>query len=58
MQQGTAPESAGKPPPELDRTAIRDLLKLTPLERLQLAADEANNLGELLGVARSDRSRD
>lgn len=32
----------------IDRTAIRELLKLTPKERLELAAQEANNLSHLL----------
>ncbi|HZJ50685.1 MAG TPA: helix-turn-helix domain-containing protein [Actinomycetota bacterium] len=32
----------------IDPTAIRELLKLTPKERLELAAQEANNLAHLL----------
>lgn len=36
----------------IDRTAIRELLKLTPKERLELAAQEANNLSRFLERAR------
>lgn len=31
----------------VDRTAIRELLRLTPAERLELAVEEARNLSEL-----------
>ncbi|MGH8923101.1 MAG: helix-turn-helix domain-containing protein [Acidimicrobiia bacterium] len=33
--------------PGLDRSAIRELLRLTPRQRLELAAAEANNLEQL-----------
>lgn len=33
---------------EVDRSAIRELLRLSPAERLQLAAEEARNLDEFL----------
>lgn len=33
--------------PGLDRSAIRELLRLSPQQRLQLAATEANNLDRL-----------
>jgi transcriptional regulator with XRE-family HTH domain len=36
----------------IDRTAIRELLRLTPAERLQAAASSANNLRRLLRSAR------
>lgn len=36
------------PIPEVDRTAIRELLRLTPGERLRLAAAEAASLERLL----------
>jgi hypothetical protein len=35
---------ANQPAPEIDRTAIRYLLTLTPEERIRLAAEEARNL--------------
>jgi transcriptional regulator with XRE-family HTH domain len=34
--------------PGLDRTAIRELLRLRPRQRLELAASEANNLARLV----------
>jgi transcriptional regulator with XRE-family HTH domain len=35
----------------VDRTVIRQLLRLTPRERLDLAVTEANNLGRFLKAA-------
>ncbi len=37
-----------RPAPDVDRTAIRELLRLTPRERLDLAAVEARNLEALV----------
>lgn len=37
-----------RPAPEVDRSAMRDLLRLTPTERLDLAATEARNLEALV----------
>ena len=37
-----------RPASGLDRSAIRELLRLSPLERLDLAAEEANNLQRLV----------
>lgn len=37
----------------IDRTAIRELLKLTPKQRLELAAQEANNLSNLVERAQA-----
>jgi transcriptional regulator with XRE-family HTH domain len=37
-----------RPSPGLDRTAIRELLRISPRRRLELAAAEANNLEGLL----------
>jgi hypothetical protein len=37
-----------RPMSGLDRPAIRELLRLRPRERLELAAAEANNLDRLL----------
>jgi hypothetical protein len=37
-----------RPKTGLDRSAIRELLRLSPQERLELAAREANNLDELV----------
>lgn len=34
--------------PGLDRTVIRELLRLRPRQRLELAASEANNLAQLV----------
>lgn len=36
----------------VDRTVIRELLRLTPRQRLDLAVTEANNLDRLLDAAR------
>lgn len=36
----------------IDRSVMRALLKLSPRERLELAVEEAANLGRLLGAAR------
>ena len=36
----------------LDRTTIREFLKLTPQQRIERSAEEANNLEELLSRAR------
>ena len=36
--------------PGIDRTAMRELLRLTPAERLELAAREARNLDALLSA--------
>ena len=36
----------------IDRTVIRQLLSLTPRQRLELAATEARNLDRFLGAAR------
>lgn len=36
----------------VDRTVIRELLKLSPRERLELAVEEAHNLTRLLVAAR------
>lgn len=41
----------------IDRTAIRELLRLTPAERLRVAARSANNLERLLRSARPIRPR-
>jgi hypothetical protein len=35
------------PAPDVDRTAIRELLRLSPRERLDLAVTEARNLGAI-----------
>ncbi len=37
-----------RPAPEVDRSAMRELLRLTPKERLDLAATEARNLEALV----------
>ena len=37
----------------LDRTVIRELLKLTPRQRIERAARDANNLDDFLSRARS-----
>ena len=36
----------------IDRTVIRQLLKLTPLQRLELAVTEANNMARLMEATR------
>lgn len=41
-----------KPGRGIDRTVMRQLLKLTPQERLDLAVTEAHNLARLLEVKR------
>jgi len=50
---GMALALARRPGADLDRTAIRELLRLTPPERLRLAVREARNLQRL----ERDRSR-
>ena len=37
----------------LDRTAIIELLELTPIERARLAAEEGRNLQRVLGAAQA-----
>ena len=44
-----------RPGKGVDRTVIRELLKLTPTERIQAAADEANALAPLAGALRGRR---
>ncbi len=42
----------------IDRTTIRQMLELDPMERLALAADEARNLAALEGRQRSEERDD
>jgi hypothetical protein len=45
-EDGTEPETPhiGSAGPSVDRSAIRELLKLTPAQRARLAVEEARNL--------------
>lgn len=45
---GVAFTTEARPGRGIDRTVMRQLLKLTPQERLDLAVEEANNLARLL----------
>ena len=47
-EQQTEPTVEQKPGTGVDRTLIRQLLTLTPAERVKLAVREANNLARLM----------
>ena len=46
-------ECVGRPGAGIDRSTIRELLKMTAKERLDMAVEEARNLDSLLASARS-----
>lgn len=49
---GFALEGVPRPGIGVDRTSIRELRRLRPVERLRLAAQDARNLDRLLSVAK------
>src|SRR5262245_11483204 len=49
---GFALETLRRPGVGIDRTGIRELRRLRPVERLRLAADDARNLDRLVAHAR------
>lgn len=50
-------QPANKPAPEIDRSAIRYLLTLTPEERIRLAGEEARNLHRFDVEVRKSKGR-
>ncbi|MGH2756876.1 MAG: helix-turn-helix domain-containing protein [Actinomycetota bacterium] len=48
---GATLEAQTRPGAGIDRTVIRELLRLTPAQRFALAVTEANNLARLLEAA-------
>jgi hypothetical protein len=56
-QEQTLPEAEEKPGTGIDRTVIRQLLALTPGERMQLVDNDARVLAQLNRVAAQLRRR-